>query len=891
MKVLLVSLAVVQGKMRAPVRMSMLALARLSVARVASRRPWISHFASLTAPATSAVADGAHQNGHQSASPQPLSQPLSQPRRVTFDTNPDDCNFSCTMCEQHSVHSGAQAARAASGVRRRRMAPAVFLSVLEQLGAAGGLQEVIPSTMGEPLMYAHFDALVAAVRSAERARVEALSLEALRAELTERGVSHSQLSAASDLVTARLSAAGPGVRLNLTTNGSFYPGKLGRSVVQWASELLPLLSDVKISWNGASKVTQESIMVGSSFERQLANLRAWLTARDTLSAAGGNRASVTLQLTFMRTNLSEIPDIVALAAGLGVDRVKGHHLWAHFAAIKGDDLRRSEASVKAWNAVAARCRHIASATPLPNGGRLRLEHFEDLPWEPLAGATLDSAAAPLCGSAAPVVPLAAARVDPDSECPFLGREAWINHAGDFAPCCAPDAQRKTLGSFGNVSNKGGLLAIWRGPAYRSLIENYKSHPLCQTCHMRKPKAAVAATGAPARAFSTTARRPAVKTAIIPIAGRATRMAPLSAVTSKAFLPLLAPSGGSGGGANSALTARSAIEVLLTDVLGPSTGIERVILVVAPSQVAPIRAFVDAPGSGTAGNLAGRVVLAVQPQPRGLGDAVLCARAELGGEPLAMVVLGDHLFSCNEGSDPGVMAIAGSGARCVELLQAQATTLAPEQGLTAVGTCSLADTSAAGLVSLAGLLVTASEPFPLCSNLHTFPVASILEKPAAGTCAASLARFALPTSSSSEPRYLSFFGIDILPQRIFAHLEATARALSADREVCLRAAMARLADEGQLRGALMPVACKRHDIGNPDAYLATLCAFTGTSRNIKEGASRENELTAQLTALRAQLAERDVALAAALADRDALRASLLAHGAAAEGAEARATVKQ
>ena len=217
------------------------------------------------------------------------------PFRVTLDTNPDDCNFNCTMCEQHSVHSTAQAERVAAGIRKRRMAPDIFEGVLDEL-APLGLGEVIPSTMGEPLMYAHFEKLVAAV------------------------------------------AARPGVRLNLTTNGSFFPGPGGHTLASWAALLLPVLSDVKISWNGASKATQESIMRGSKWETQLANLTAWVAARDALEAAGGNRSTVTLQLTFMTTNLAELPDIVRLALRHNVDRVKGHHLWAHFGPIKGHDL-------------------------------------------------------------------------------------------------------------------------------------------------------------------------------------------------------------------------------------------------------------------------------------------------------------------------------------------------------------------------------------------------------------------------------------------------------------------------------------------------------------------------------------------------------------------------
>ena len=218
-------------------------------------------------------------------------------------------------------------------------------------------------------------------------------------------------------------------------------------------------------------------MVGSRFETQVANLEAWIAARDALSAAGGNRASVTLQLTFMASNIAEIPEIVRLAARTGVDRVKGHHLWAHFAAIAGDDLRRSHDSVQSWNACAMACARIVADTPLPGGRRLKLENFEPLPEVPAASGGGNGGAR---------------TVADDAECPFLGREAWVNHAGAFAPCCAPDAERASLGDFGNARAPGGLLAIWRSAAYAELVATYKSKPLCSTCQMRRPRTAAVA---------------------------------------------------------------------------------------------------------------------------------------------------------------------------------------------------------------------------------------------------------------------------------------------------------------------------------------------------------------------------------------------------------------
>src|SRR5688572_17300420 len=56
-----------------------------------------------------------------------------------------------------------------------------------------------------------------------------------------------------------------GVKLNLTTNGSFP----GRAVRDWARLIIPVASDVKISWNGASAATQHGIMRHSDFDVQV----------------------------------------------------------------------------------------------------------------------------------------------------------------------------------------------------------------------------------------------------------------------------------------------------------------------------------------------------------------------------------------------------------------------------------------------------------------------------------------------------------------------------------------------------------------------------------------------------------------------------------------------
>ena len=56
-----------------------------------------------------------------------------------------------------------------------------------------------------------------------------------------------------ELYADAVRSAGPGVKLNLTSNATFHPGKLGRSVEQWATVLLPIEADVFASYTDLRK--------------------------------------------------------------------------------------------------------------------------------------------------------------------------------------------------------------------------------------------------------------------------------------------------------------------------------------------------------------------------------------------------------------------------------------------------------------------------------------------------------------------------------------------------------------------------------------------------------------------------------------------------------------
>ncbi|NRT16969.1 glycosyltransferase involved in cell wall biosynthesis/MoaA/NifB/PqqE/SkfB family radical SAM enzyme [Flavobacterium sp. 28A] len=335
--------------------------------------------------------------------------------RITIDTNPEDCNLKCIMCEEHSPYSDfIPNLFKETGVKRRRMKFETVESIFDQAKKLG-VSEIIPSTMGEPLLYKEFD------------------------KLFELSSQHN-------------------IKINLTTNGTF-PKK---TVLEWAKLIVPNTTDIKISWNGATKETSEKIMIGFDFEKTISNIQEFIKYRDSYFIETGYFCRVTLQLTFMQNNMHELADIIKLAASLGVDRVKGHQLWAHFDEIKSLSMKASSQSIKQWNQYVKEAFAAQEKYLKPNGEKVILEN---------------------------IIPLQENEnqdVPEEYECPFLTKELWISATGKISPCCAPDNLRKELGDFGTIE-QFSIEEVLKSDTYTELVSNYKSKPLCKTCNMRKPQ--------------------------------------------------------------------------------------------------------------------------------------------------------------------------------------------------------------------------------------------------------------------------------------------------------------------------------------------------------------------------------------------------------------------
>ncbi len=180
-------------------------------------------------------------------------------RRLTLLTNPDTCNLHCPLCflNQRGVSSGFG-----------EMPIEVARRSIEKYA---GVREVIPSTMGEPLLYSHFEELLELCGSL-------------------------------------------GIPMNLTTNGSF-PRTWGSD--EGLKSLLLACSDIKVSTlsyeTGGLPENEWKVNV-----EKLLDVRRRLLEGDSSQAV----AAVSLQVTLHRENADFAPELLRWAERVGISRIK-----------------------------------------------------------------------------------------------------------------------------------------------------------------------------------------------------------------------------------------------------------------------------------------------------------------------------------------------------------------------------------------------------------------------------------------------------------------------------------------------------------------------------------------------------------------------------------------
>ena len=276
----------------------------------------------------------------------------------------------------------------------------------------------------------------------------------------------------------------------------------------------------------------------------------------------------------------------------------------------------------------------------------------------------------------------------------------------------------------------------------------------------------------------------IRKALIPIAGRATRLAPLSCVVPKAMLPLV----------DSAGRVRSALHVICAEAR--AGGIEQVGLVVSPGQEEICRAYFDAARAHGAQNLPENVEYICQTEPAGFGDAVARGVEFIGADERFLVMLGDHVQIRDRGAAPCTEQVPAAFERLGGVAMIGVKTVCRDE-LRQVG-------------------VVRGEPL----SERVYRCTHLIEKPGVEQAADELVTPGLP-----DGHYLAHCGLYAFGKEIFDCLaEVARRRTSPAEEVGLSDAQSLLLERFPAEYHLLHVRGQARDTGTPAAYAQTFQAF-------------------------------------------------------------------
>jgi UTP--glucose-1-phosphate uridylyltransferase len=297
---------------------------------------------------------------------------------------------------------------------------------------------------------------------------------------------------------------------------------------------------------------------------------------------------------------------------------------------------------------------------------------------------------------------------------------------------------------------------------------------------------------------TSATRPVVRKAVVPVAGLGTRHFPASHAVKKELFPIVGPDG----------VARALFHYHLIELA--AAGIDEICIVVQPGEDALIRAYLQGPDQSYLGRLTThpallaearemrllleRVQFAVQYTQDGYGHAVFQTRAFSAGEPV-LLCLGDHLFRGRRLSPYRELAgIFGAG-----------------------GGRSVSAVNRIGVSELGGYGTIAGTR--LGDDPRLIDVSLIIEKPDVAT-----ARSRLHVGNLPADTWLGWFGMHLLAPSIYDVLDRMIRDDVRDHgEFQLtRAQEIQRQREGYL--ALEMRDAERFDFGTPDEFVRSVAAF-------------------------------------------------------------------
>lgn len=270
-------------------------------------------------------------------------------------------------------------------------------------------------------------------------------------------------------------------------------------------------------------------------------------------------------------------------------------------------------------------------------------------------------------------------------------------------------------------------------------------------------------------------------AVVPVAGRASRLWPASLAVPKALFPLVDGNG----------VARTVLDLVLHELA--ASGIDEVCLVTAPGDDVIYRRYLDRSGEAGFGEGRPSVAFVTQPTPEGYGHAVWCAAHWVGDDPV-LVMLGDTVY-LSESARPCAAQVADAFARLG--VSTSGVLVTPEAEIGGYGT-----------------VAATSVP----SSPGDFVATLVVEKPSV-----EVARASLRAEGLADGTYLTWFGIHAVSPAIFDVLDEDVRLGRRDRgEYQFTGAQARLVDREGL--AVTLIDGDRLDTGNPAAWRATMAAL-------------------------------------------------------------------
>lgn len=403
---------------------------------------------------------------HRDTNPSGLDQPTSD---VPFDGNvpPPDfaniettrfCNLRCRMCVQF------QDGTTVSGPHMdfaefERIAVSVFPYVTRWQ----------PSVSGEPTMAQNFERMLA---------------------LAERF----------------------GVKAEMFSNGTLLSPKV-------IERLVPNLGAMSISFDGATPGTFEAIREGASYEHVVGNVRNLVAhCRKTLPA--DLQPMLSLNCTLMERNIRELPQLVRLAADMGLDQVSCYHVFPVTDEMREQSLVHhrdlARACIDEAFATAAEVRialHVQAldqmtaatavdpatrrALPLKDGVIEGLEMRDAMngserkwpaqdPRRPDHAEVQTRRAAARASSGLPRPWTGAPKPsEPIWYCDFLWHKTYVSIGGDVRPCCVD-----SVPVLGNL-NADRFEDVWNNDNYRAMrtmLAAKSPAPTCRGCmHVKEAR--------------------------------------------------------------------------------------------------------------------------------------------------------------------------------------------------------------------------------------------------------------------------------------------------------------------------------------------------------------------------------------------------------------------